>query len=72
MGITCKQFGKMRGIMKKVDNQIDAGKAIKREKKKKNTRKRINKIGQPVKVWRPKQTVLDTLTIGISYSQYIL
>ena len=34
MGITCKQFGKMRGIMKKVDNQIDAGKAIKREKKK--------------------------------------
>lgn len=35
MGITCKQFGKMRGIMKKVDNQIDAGKAIKREKKKK-------------------------------------
>jgi hypothetical protein len=69
MGITCKQFGKMRGIMKKVDNQIEAGKAIKREK---NTRKRINKIGQPVKVWRPKQTVLDTLTIGISYSQYIL
>ena len=69
MGITCKQFGKMRGIMKKVDNQIEAGKAIKREK---NTRKRINKIGQPVKVWRPKQTILDTLTIGISYSQYIL
>lgn len=33
MGITCKQFGKMRGIMKKVDNQIEAGKAIKREKK---------------------------------------
>lgn len=36
MGITCKQFGKMRGIMKKVDNQIEAGKAIKREKKKKH------------------------------------
>ena len=31
MGITCKQFGKMRGIMKK------------------DTKKRINKIGQSVK-----------------------
>jgi len=41
MGLTCKQFGKMRGIMKKVDNQIEAGKAVKREK---SIKKRINKI----------------------------
>lgn len=39
MGITCKQFGKMRGIMKKVYNQIEAGKAIKREKKHKKENK---------------------------------
>ena len=39
MGLTFKQFGKMRGIMKKVDNQIEAGKAIKREKKHKKENK---------------------------------
>ena len=39
MEITCKQFGKMRGIMKKVDNQIEASKAIKREKKQKKENK---------------------------------
>lgn len=39
MGITCKQFGKMRGIMKKVDNQIEKSKSDKRERKHKKENK---------------------------------
>lgn len=39
MGLTCKQFGKMRGLMKRVDNQIENGKATKRERKSKKENK---------------------------------
>lgn len=37
MGITCKATGKMRGILKRVDNQIEADlKVLKEKKSKKN------------------------------------
>lgn len=38
MGITCKEIGKMKGIMKKVDNEILASKAAKKEKKSKKNK----------------------------------
>lgn len=39
MGLTCKQFGKMRSIMKRVDNQIEKSKSDKRERKHKKENK---------------------------------
>ena len=37
MGITCKQFGKIRGIMRKIDNENEKNrKAENKEKSKKN------------------------------------
>lgn len=39
MGITCKATGKMKGILKRVDNQIEKEKAIKKEKKSKRENK---------------------------------
>lgn len=39
MGITCKATGKMKGILKRVDNQIEREKAIKKEKKSKRENK---------------------------------
>lgn len=33
MGITCKTTGKMRGLLKKVDNMIENDKKILKEKK---------------------------------------
>lgn len=44
MGITCKATGKMRGILKKVDNQIEADlKVLKEKKSKKNSNQNESK-----------------------------
>lgn len=37
MGITCKATGKMKGILKRVDNQIEADLKVLKEKKSKKT-----------------------------------
>lgn len=39
MGLTCKQFGKMKSIMKRVNNQIEKSKSDKRERKHKKENK---------------------------------
>lgn len=44
MGITCKTTGKMKGILKRVDNQIEANmKDLKEKKSKKNNGNKANK-----------------------------
>lgn len=44
MGITCKATGKMKGILKRVDNQIESNmKALKEKKSKKNNGNKANK-----------------------------
>lgn len=44
MGITCKATGKMKGILKSVDNQIEANmKALKEKKSKKNNGNKVSK-----------------------------
>lgn len=44
MGITCKATGKMRGLLKKVDNMIENEKrALKEGKSKKNNSNKVNK-----------------------------
>lgn len=44
MGITCKATGKMKGILKRVDNQIEANmKALKEKKSKKNNGNKVSK-----------------------------
>lgn len=37
MGITCKATGKMKGILKRVDNQIEANLKVLKEKQNKKT-----------------------------------
>ena len=44
MGITCKATGKMKGILKRIDNQIEANmKALKEKKSKKNNGNKVSK-----------------------------
>lgn len=44
MGITCKATGKMKGILKRVDNQIEANlKVLKERKNKKSSDKKTDK-----------------------------
>ena len=44
MGITCKATGKMKGILQRVDNQIEANmKALKEKKSKKNNGNKVSK-----------------------------
>lgn len=44
MGITCKATGKMKGILKRVDNQIEANlKVLKERKSKKSGDKKTDK-----------------------------
>lgn len=42
MGITCKQFGKIRGIMRKIDNKNEANKKAENHSKSKKDKKDIN------------------------------
>jgi hypothetical protein len=44
MGITCKSTGKMKGILKRADNQIEAD--LKALKEKKNKKKNSNKASK--------------------------
>ena len=44
MGITCKSTGKMKGILKRVDNQIEANlRALKEKKSKNNNSNKVSK-----------------------------
>lgn len=43
MGITCKSTGKMKGILKRVDNQIEANLRALKEKKGKNNSNKVSK-----------------------------
>lgn len=43
MGITCKSTGKMKGILKRVDNQIEANLRALKEKKSKNNSNKVSK-----------------------------